>query len=809
MVQHNGKNRVVFNCSFRYKGLNLNESLLPGPALSPSLVGILLRFREHSIAISGDIKGMFHQVCLLPEDRSLLRFLWRNMKREEPPQVYEWQVLPFGTTCSPCCASFALHRHVLLHSEPGEDVRFSIERCFYVDICLQSVLSVGEAHQLIDKLWQLMALGGFEIRQWASNRPEVISHLPTEARSDKLELWLAHDQQEAHESTLGLNWNCDTDSLGFKHRPTDYGEPTMRNIYRTLASQYDPLGFIIPFTTRAKIIVQQLWEKHRDWDDPLLPHDLLQQWKIWEGELEHLLEITFPRCYTLAHMDQSNVVREVHIFCDASERAYGSVAYLRSEDHHGNVQLSFLMRRSRVAPRKKLSISRLELCATLTGAQLAKLLQTELTLKVKTCTLWSDSTTVLSWLHSTSCHFKVFVGTRIAEIQDLTEPNTWRYVDSTRNPADNITRGKGLTELSRPNRWTQGPKFLLLPPDKWPSYPLLNISDLQYVTEQKQSTVCGMAITNPGFQTPGHMQICTWTELVEATAKGLHKAATQGEPSVSNSPPAETYIKAEKHVLRQIQMDCFSDEYHLLQAGKPIPSNSRLLCLTPEYDNTDGLIRIGGRLRQAENLDLAVVHPIVLDPSHAYTKLLIQDVDARLCHPGPERVFGELRHTVWILRGREAVKRHQHRCIDCRRWRAKPASQQMADLPLARLRPFKPDFYSAGMDCFGLFLIKIGRRNEKRWEILFKCLTTRAVHIDLLTSIDTDSFLMTFRRFIARRGKPAEVYSDQGTNFKGGEKKLQQAFSKMCPNLQQQLAKQQACFCFNPPAAPHFGGAWE
>lgn len=174
-----------------------------------------------------------------------------------------------------------------------------------------------------------------------------------------------------------------------------------------------------------------------------------------------------------------------------------------------------------------------------------------------------------------------------------------------------------------------------------------------------------------------------------------------------------------------------------------------------------------------------------------------------------QRVFAELRHTVWILRGREAVRCHQFSCLECRGWWAKPASQQMADLLPARLRLFKPAIYSTGMDCFGPFQVKVGRRNEKRWGILFKCLTTRAVHIYLLTSVDTDSFLMAFRRFISRQGKPAEVYSDQGTNFKGGASELKEAFAHMGPELQALLAKQQIGFCFNPPAAPHIGGLWE
>ncbi len=113
------------------------------------------------------------------------------------------------------------------------------------------------------------------------------------------------------------------------------------------------------------------------------------------------------------------------------------------------------------------------------------------------------------------------------------------------------------------------------------------------------------------------------------------------------------------------------------------------------------------------------------------------------------------------------------------------------------------------MDCFGPFTVKIGRRNEKRWGILFKCLTTRAVHIDLLSSLDTDSFLMALRRFTSRRGKPSELLSDQGTNFKGGERELQESFKSLCPTLQTELAKQQIQFRFNPPSSPHFGGVWE
>lgn len=804
LVSHNGKHRLVFNCSFRYRGQSLNEHLLPGPTLGASLLGVLLRFREHEVAVSGDIKSMFHQVRLLPEDRPLLRFVWRNLQQDEPPAVYEWQVLPFGTTCSPCCAVFALQHHTRENTQPGDEVRTSVERCFYVDNCLQSLPTTAAARDLVDKLSALLSSAGFVLRQWASNVPEVISHLPEDLRSTSADLWLAHEKTDSPESTLGLSWQFSTDILGYKCRPIQYDEPTMRNIYKVLASQYDPLGFILPYTTRAKMLVRCLWDKQRGWDDPQLPPHLLKQWRDWEGELQFLPQVRFSRPYLPKGTAAAVSERELHIFCDASELAYGAVAYLRMVDSDGAPHLAFVMARSRVAPRRLQSMPRLELCGALTGAQLSKLLSDELTLDIKRTVMWTDSTTVLAWLRSESCRFKVFVGTRVAEIQDLTQQHTWRYVDSAQNPADDITRGKRLQDLAQPNRWSQGPPFLLLPCDQWPADPPSALGDSPDPSEFRKETFCGATSTAVSQADSELDKYSTWRELLQATALEIHGAAAE-----DGCASAEDYRDAETYLLRQVQRDCFPNELRLLKAKKPVLRSSRLCDLSPELDESSDLIRVGGRLRRSEDLDHSSLHPVVLDPSHPVTLLLIQDFDSRLKHPGPERVFAEIRRSYWILRGREAVRRFQKKCRDCRRWKAKPAVPQMADLPLARLRLFKPAFHSTGIDCFGPFEVKVGRRLEKRWGIIFKCLTVRAVHLDLLTSIDADSFLMALRRFIARRGTPAEIYSDQGTNFKAGDRELREAFTAMSSDLQSLLAPYRINFHFNPPAAPHFGGVWE
>lgn len=227
-----------------------------------------------------------------------------------------------------------------------------MEHSFYVDNWLQSFPDTDEAKRLADKMLHLLAEGGFEFRQWASNTPAVISHLPREARSDSSELWFTQTGASPQERTLGMQWHCLTDTLGYKQSHIEDVEPTMHNIYRTLATQYDPLGFIIPYTTRAKILVQRLWDKARQWDDPQLPEDLLQAWRQWVNELLDLSAITLPRCYVTPEMDLPNCSRSIHVFCDASERAYGSVAYLRTTSRKGDVQVSFLAARSGDSPKK-------------------------------------------------------------------------------------------------------------------------------------------------------------------------------------------------------------------------------------------------------------------------------------------------------------------------------------------------------------------------------------------------------------------------------------------------------------------------
>ncbi|XP_022085512.1 uncharacterized protein LOC110976500 [Acanthaster planci] len=419
------------------------------------------------------------------------------------------------------------------------------------------------------KIRTLLATGGFNIRQWASNIPSVVADLPAAARSDGFDLWHVFGQSDTPEATLGLQWKCDADDLGYKHRPIAYQMLNLGTVYKIMASQYDPIGFVAPFTARAKVIVQDLWKSKRTWDDPIEFGDILTRWHTWEQELADLPKLRLPRCYTPPEVDTKTTNREVHIFSDASERVYGSVAYLRTEGHKGSIHTSFILSCSRVAPKGQLSIPRLELSAALVGAQLANLLRKELTLSIQKITLWSDSTTALCWLKSDSCRYKVFVGTRVAEIQSLSNPENWCYVDTANNPADDITRGKTVYELSNEQRWRNGQSFLSLPPHRWPASPLVDEPD--DTVELKGATFCG-AITVKEPQLPNPEQYRSWNGLIRAF-KELHDAAATADISPSTLVKREEVIEIK--LLLQVQVDCFPQEVHALMQNKQLPSGSR------------------------------------------------------------------------------------------------------------------------------------------------------------------------------------------------------------------------------------------
>lgn len=257
-----------------------------------------------------------------------------------------------------------------------------------------------------------------------------------------------------------------------------------------------------------------------------------------------------------------------------------------------------------------------------------------------------------------------------------------------------------------------------------------------------------------------------------------------------------------------MQANSFANEIRALKAGHEINRRSPILKLSPFLDAGE-ILRVRGRASCVNTVGFEN-EPIILDGAHPETKLIIQFYHAKLMHGSREALVNEIRQIFWITKLREKARSIIASCLICRKARAKPAQPTMADLPRARVAYQLRPFSYCGVDYFGPMMVKIGRRREKRWGVVFTCLTTRAVHLELAHSLDTDSAIMAIRRMAARRGQPVVMYSDNGTNFKRAKKELGENDITFDENTMLRYAtNSRMSWHFIPPAAPHMGGAWE
>jgi hypothetical protein len=268
--------------------------------------------------------------------------------------------------------------------------------------------------------------------------------------------------------------------------------------------------------------------------------------------------------------------------------------------------------------------------------------------------------------------------------------------------------------------------------------------------------------------------------LIEAARKRKEKSCENKESRGSNSVKltVDELKAAEKVILRCVQQKYFPEEIAVLQKQKSkqacIKKSSPLSKLDPIFQ--DDLLLVGGRLRHAPIPEYSK-HPVILPKGIHVTNIIIQYYHVISGHICREYMLALLRRKYWIIQANSAVRSLLSRCVRCRKWKAPVLDQKMAGLPKDRLTPDHPPFTYVGVDYFGPFHVRCGRSLVKRYGVIFTCLVIRAIHIEISHSLDTGSFILASRRFLARRGQVKELRSDNGTKFTSGEKELREAIS--------------------------------
>ncbi|XP_055542958.1 uncharacterized protein LOC129728540 [Wyeomyia smithii] len=526
--------------------------------------------------------------------------------------------------------------------------------------------------------------------------------------------------------------------------------------------------------------MQRIWRSGTDWDEQI-SGAILEEWRKWSDLLARVHEVRVPRCF-FPGTKGTSCNSQIHVFVDASENAYACVAYLRS-DTNGDIRCTFIEAKTKVAPLKPVSIPRLELQAALIGSRMLENICKALTIPVNARYFWSDSTTVLAWLRSETRRYHQFVGFRVGEILSTTTVDEWRKVPSKINVADQATKWENGPSFDPETCWYTGPSFLRNKHQTW-RVP----TEKEFSTEEDLRAVFlfHREVPKPLIKTE---RFSKWSRLLRAAGYVLRAVGVFHGSRIKDPLTQEELQRAETLLWRQTQMQEYADEYATLLYNKKHPEAEQkqidkscaLYKLSPILDD-EGVLRLNSRIIAAPMLHRDTKYPIIL--------------------PKDQQRY-------WIPRLRVVVAKVAKQCQICRNGKAVPQAPVMAPLPEIRLTAYIRPFTHTGVDYFGPVFVKQGRSLVKRWIALFTCLSIRAVHLEVVHSLSTQSCVMAIRRFVARRGSPETFFSDNGTNFVGANNLLREQLRRIYDRCAVTFTNSATQWLFNPPLAPHMGGPWE
>ncbi|XP_068209204.1 uncharacterized protein [Palaemon carinicauda] len=493
---------------------------------------------------------------------------------------------------------------------------------------------------------------------------------------------------------------------------------TRRMLLSQIASQYDPLGLVCPVTLRAKLMMRQLISRTEVIEGKVSHYDWDSAVSTdirneWLSYFQMLFELQSLSFPRCVKVEGTIGKPMLVIFSDGSNSAYGACAYVRWELSDGGFCSRLLMVKSRIAPLKQLSIPRIELCGALVAARMRETIVKEMNFEFESVMHIVDSAIVRAQIQKESYDFGTFTATKIAEIQSKTDVGEWSRVSGDNNPADLITKPAKPIDLGQESMWQMGPAFLTLPISKWP---------------------------------------IRKDHIGDLPDKGIFQ-----------TPNIDEISQAEMLWVREIQS----------RLGKDWESRYRRL--GPSV-NKDGLIVIGQRIPRWLKNNYDQDEFLLLSPDHEFVKLYVKTMH-RQFHSGVENTLAKIQSKFCVPRVRNMIKSVKFKCITCRKLTKEIAGQVMGQLPLERLKPSPPFAYTA-LDLYGPIFIRDtvkGRTKGKAYGVIFNCLSTRAVHLDLIEGYSAKDFLDGLRRFVSLRGCPKEIYSDRGTQLTAAEKELRNA----------------------------------
>ena len=831
------KCRIVINASLpdpKDPSKSLNKLLMPGPNKLPQIMMLVLRtmVKEHLVLI--DVRKMFLSIHLAKvSDKDMLRFVWAKPGSNRP-ELLRYRVLAFGVVSSPYQAIWCLHETAKMFLKEYPEAAQIILDMTYMDDINITANTIAKAKKLTTEILEILCHGGFYGHKISASNPEIVDKLETERLDQSrvisvLGLKLNHD-------TCEFMFDLDEKFDSFDPK----AETITRTDVVSLASKiFDTQGFVSPYIMQFKKILPMLWQNKTTWTENLRTKTVLNEngQKVrdevaaeavhlfceWMKDVPRLKELQFPR-YIKGELDF------VAIFGDASKTGIGVVAYAVSKLDSGELNSQIIYSKSTLMPKNlrekaqaedALTIARAELIAMLSCVTMSDYLikALEPSLSRKNIHIFTDSLLNLQRIQRGKDKCKPWEERRVCKIIDGKGESTISFCPGVINPSDLPSRGCTMDELiERLDFWKHGPEFLKLPKNEWPKQPSpaekskdetrdqidtasKEEMDLYFAQikalSQEASVPQGHALAAqkaPDQDPLGLERLlkdCSSLQTIRGVITRIKRLAqkAKGLPMAQSTLSAQEVEFANTLLAQHAQKQNLEKEIELLKEDKPIPKGSILKDLPVYYDNSDQLVRLQSRLHTASSLSFDFANPILI-PKGILAEKLAMEVHIRRYHCSQKTTFDTLRQGYWFCGGFRYVKdivRKQCKTPRCRY--IKYCSPKMSPLPDIRIDNPEP-WRNVGVDYLGPIICShdcteeglsqakcLHQKRFKVWLAVFTCLHTRAIHVEVVTSCSTAAFLMAFRKFVGRNGRPMVFYSDQARNFKAADKQLRQLLS--------------------------------
>ena len=808
-----------------------------------------------------DIEKMFLNVKLNEEDKKYC-LVWIFHQGEWKIMQFESHL--FGKRDSPNLVMFCVHKAAAMMFDQCPKASKFLQSYTIMDDLLANANDSKECLQTIQDVQNILGLLNMKCHKIICSDENVLKALGEEKVHKKIEFVSHGDGEDKEEGvkynklkTLGLNWDGEKDQFYYEFFLPEVEKWTKRLILGTYAKIFDPCGFLLPFVITGRLAFQASCLESQDWDAKIEEEgESSKLWKNFLNGLGKLGEIQIQRI--IRSQKEENVMkRQIHIFSDASKNAMGACAYLATFYKNGESESHLIMAKANVAPTLQKSLPRLELAAAEIATRMTEIIHKFTGIPSLNFNYWSDSYNVLYWILQQSRALPVFEANRVSKIQCLSNIKNWKHVPGHLNPADLITRPVDPKILQNSQNWWHGPEFILTeeyPPQK------INPSLINEEAYSKRIKIfnLNLRIKEDSF---GEFE-----KRFNAFAQVLQvvwnlKKWRNPELNKFGLGLRRRFTFAE--ICKYIQRQCYGEEIAVLEEGKQLHFQHHLVELKPFLDE-DGVLRGESRFSFADNLSWEEKNPVILHHQHPFTKLLVDEKHKKFlnCTGGTGTLMSAIRKTgeaIWIPRGRRMLNCVIRECINCRRYDPKPAPQEMGKLPNYRIDEDFTVFSTCGIDCFGPYVVErailkdeekkkkvleeeLRRRNiskddpdykparkekdetryskkikdvlnslnqNKVWVVIFTCAVSRAIHLEVIDSMDIRAIYLAIQRFVAIRRYPKRFVSDQGTNFRGlvnllkemkSRREYQNHFKAQAPDLQWE---------FNTPLSPHQGGFWE